>query len=371
MDQTVSDLIYLTCSVINGRTPDRERTRAMDMEALFRLATVHQMTSVVDFALEKAGVRDARFIAEKMGTVVANANFDHERRAVTDALRREGIWYLPLKGILLKDYYPHPAMRQMCDNDILYDAARTEDVRKIMEAQGFEMKPPDLIEHQEVYYKPPSCVFEMHSMLFDDWSDPKLCLYYQDVLQRLHGEGPEKHFTDEDFYVYMVAHEYKHFVWKGTGIRSLLDVYVFLRHFEGRLDWKYIGTEAEKLGISDFEKKNRSMAMKLFGEGSADALDAQEQEMLGYFISSGAYGIKEHDVANQFHLLGLRYLRERIFLPMKLVKFRYPLFYRYKVLLPFLPFYRLVRGWKNMCLEIRTLWKTGRRKNHNDHSNPE
>ena len=37
------------------------------------------------------------------------------------------------------------------------------------------------------------------------------------------------HFTDEDFYVFIVAHEYKHFAdLGGTGIRNLVDRYVYL-----------------------------------------------------------------------------------------------------------------------------------------------
>ena len=47
--------------------------------------------------------------------------FDAERKGILDFMEQRGIWYLPLKGVVLKDYYPAVGMRQMSDNDILYD----------------------------------------------------------------------------------------------------------------------------------------------------------------------------------------------------------------------------------------------------------
>mgnify|MGYP002969688486 CR=1 FL=1 len=40
--------------------------------------------------------------------------------------------YLPLKGIIMKDYYPSVGMRQMSDNDILFDKAYAKQIRDYM-----------------------------------------------------------------------------------------------------------------------------------------------------------------------------------------------------------------------------------------------
>ena len=72
------------------------------------------------------------------------------------------------------------------------------------------------------------------------------------------------HFTPEDFYVYLVAHEYKHYVRGGTGLRSLLDVYVFLRRMGDSLDRDYIRRETDKLNITEFETQTeRSLSGSL------------------------------------------------------------------------------------------------------------
>ena len=115
----------------------------------------------------------------------------------------------------------------------------------------------------------------------------------------------------------MIAHESKHYSAGGTGLRSVLDTYVFLSKVS--LDMEYVEAEAEKLGIRDFEKENRSLAMRLFGGGE---LTAADREMLEYILSSGTYGTAVHKVENK-------------------------LFYQHKVLLPFLPFYRTIRAIRN------------------------
>lgn len=46
-------------------------------------------------------------------------------------MEQRGIWYLPLKGIILKEFYPSVGMRQMSDNDILFDEAFAEQVRGV------------------------------------------------------------------------------------------------------------------------------------------------------------------------------------------------------------------------------------------------
>jgi hypothetical protein len=98
------------------------------------------------------------------------------------------------------------------------------------------------------------------------------------------------HFSDEDFYVYFLAHEYKHFSGGGTGLRSLLDCYVYLSQKGDTFDWDDIAAQTEQLGIADFERGQRELAKKVFSSDTLPALTAQEQEMLDNFLNYGTYG---------------------------------------------------------------------------------
>ena len=49
-----------------------------------------------------------------------------------------GIWYAPLKGILLQALYPKYGMRQMSDNDILYGVEGQKKLIAMMKKRGYK-----------------------------------------------------------------------------------------------------------------------------------------------------------------------------------------------------------------------------------------
>ena len=344
------DLIYLVSCAVNGVTPDAERVARMDLDAIYKLARRQSLAATVSPALKAAGIQDRRFAKALEHSALKSSTMDMEMDAVFAALTEAGIWHMPLKGIVLQHLYPVYGMRQMSDHDILFDAKRADNVKTIMEGLGFSTR---LFENneQDVYYKEPVCNFEMHRYLFGDAHDERLRAYYTDVEKRLLGDGSEKHLSPEDFYIYMIAHEYKHYSARGTGLRSVLDTYVFLQ--KNVLDMAYVAAEMEKLGIAAFEAQNRSLAQRLF---SGETLTETDQQMLNYILDSGVYGTLNHRVENGIRKNGeskLRYMLNRFFVPVSEKNpsysdyaASYPFFYRHKILLPLLPFYRTFRSLK-------------------------
>lgn len=354
------DLIYLVSCAVNGVMPDGLRVAGMDLDALYQLAARHMLAATAAPALKAAGVQDARFENALKRSVLKNAAMDAEMDALFVRLTAAGIWHMPLKGIVLQHLYPVYGMRQMSDHDILFDAGRAEDVKTIMEGLGFTVE--SFGGNHDVYHKAPVSNFEMHRVLFGSGHDKKLVEYYRDIEKRLLGDGLEKHLSPEDFYLYITAHEYKHYAGGGTGLRSLLDTYVYLQ--KTPLDMAYVSEEAEKLGVAEFEAANRTLAGRLF---SGEELTEADREMLAYIVSSGVYGTMVHRIENRMHNKGwgrLRYALDRFLVPFSKKDERYagfsvsyPAFYRHKILLPLLPFYRTLRGLKSgrMMAELKVL----------------
>ena len=382
-EQAVQDLIYLCSCAVNRVIPDAGRVRGMNIEALYGVARWHLLTAVTAYALESAGVYDHAFTQAKAKAIRKVGLMDAEMLSLFAKLEQAGIWYVPLKGTVLKDDYPEFGMRQMSDHDVLFDGSRADEVRRIMEDMGYSTEVFGRGCHDS-YHKEPVCNFEMHRMLFGTAHDEKVQAYYERVEDRLlrdEGKRYGRHFSPEDFYVYFIAHEHKHFSASGTGLRSVLDTYVLLtakdkdeteagagglKTRKDSLDWDYVLGELEKLGIAEFEERNRSLAMHLFGGGE---LTAGDKEMLAYFTASGTYGNITHRVENVMKKNGwgkARYALHRLRVPMNerdkdyaAYAKSYPTFYRHKILLPILPVTMMIfclgrSGQRTMCFLFMT-----------------
>ena len=394
INQIAYDMIYLASFGINSKgKPDekcleRYRTNEENIKGLFRMSAKHFIDALTGMTLKKAGVVLPKYWEERMVKAVRKVIlFDAERKKLCAWMDRERIWYLPLKGIILKEYYPSIGMRQMSDNDILFDADAWERVEKHMLSKGYETESVGNGNH-DVYQKAPVYNFEMHRSLYGKGHDERWVEYYSDIKNRLLSDQPEVvcdavygasenttanqtesanggnsscgyHMSDEDFYIYITSHAYKHYSGSGTGIRTLLDFYAYLKAKEKTFDFDYIKAECRKLGISDFEKRNRRLCWKVFSSQQIydrasfeQSLSADEMEMLKYYLSSGVYGTFERMVANRMekqtkadgkkNLSKLSYYRHRVFPGMELYE-NYPLLVKHRFLIPAYWFYRIVR----------------------------
>ena len=122
--------------------------------------------------------------------------------------------------------------------------------------------------------------------------------YYKNVKERLIKDEDNSfgyHFRDEDFYIYIITHAYKHYNGSGTGLRSLLDIYMFLKQKESKLDWDYIVTQLEELQIKDFEEESREFCKKLFSQKPYQ-LTNNELEIFKYYLHSGTYGTMKNRI---------------------------------------------------------------------------
>ena len=355
---------------MRGQIPDAACLAGANPDDLLRLASKHTLAACVAYALEASGLASAgtrEAIARGMWrTAQLEADWEQARAA----LEQSGIWNCPLKGAVIKDLYPAPGMRQMADFDVLFDASRADDVRKLMESLGYESHSFGRGVH-DVYFRQPVTNLEMHRALFGPNYDARIADFYADVFERLakdDGNDYGWHMGADETYLYLVAHEHKHFSEGGTGLRSLLDTYVYLCAYGTELDWEWVLANAYALGLGQFEERMRELALRLFADAP---LTGEDVRTLEYMFASGTYGTLEHGVRNKVaaHGGGLRgrlgYVRERLFPPMSHVQVYFPFFWEHKALLPLLLPYRLTLAAtvhrRRIVVQIRTLASMGLR----------
>ena len=365
--KAIDEVIYLSGCVVNGEVPTKEHVASINLEHLYTAASKHNLCAIVGYALELAGVFDNSFIQAKAKAIRKVAVMEIDKELLFERFEQEKIWYLPLKGTVIKDLYPSIGLRQMADFDILFDSRYQNKVRDIFIELGFYCEDFGKGNH-DVYFKKPVSNFEMHTALFGSNHKKEIYEYYRNVKRLMQKDDNNKygyHFSANDFYIYITAHEYKHYSGGGTGLRSLLDTYIIWKKLGDELDTNYIRSETTKLGITDFEQNNKKLALDLF---SGNELSSEEQEMLAYIVFSGTYGNIKNSIDNKVQKYGggkkgkRKYILSRLFLSMNEIKAYYPFFYKHKILLPGLFFYRLGRAVTVSRKKTKSQLKTLRKK---------
>lgn len=354
------DLLYLAACALNGRTPSQERLAQMDFTLLYNEAKKQSIRSCIAKCLTDSDIlalmppetakkwTDCRFAAMRKDLL-----FNAERSAICGFMEQEKIWYLPLKGILLKELYPECSMREMTDNDILIDAEKADVMQNFMLARGYQTGSEFGEGAHEEYFKPPFLNFELHRTLFDSENTPEVISYYQNITTHLLETAGSccRRFTEEDFYLFFLSHAHKHHYGEGSGLRNLLDEYVYLSKKQGELDWDYLNRLLKQLNLTEFEALYRSLAFKLlFDPETPQSLTAAEQDMLDTMTHAGTYGSVESNVRMRVQRdLGgstskFRYYWRRLFPDRNWYRINQPFYDKHPYLIPFFTVYRLTFG---------------------------
>ena len=107
-------------------------------EELYRISNAQDLAHLVSFALEENGLllpgrdADGKFKKKLLAALYRSEVIEHERSSLCDLLEEAKIPHIPLKGAVIRDYYPETWMRTSADADILIPKNRLEDAISIL-----------------------------------------------------------------------------------------------------------------------------------------------------------------------------------------------------------------------------------------------
>lgn len=219
---------------------------------------------------------------------------EYEIQSLLDAMEKDGIDCLPMKGWIMRDYYPDPLMRSMGDLDVLIKNLDSQKMQKWMEARGYKAVKVQQQFHDE-YQKSPYMYVELHRKLVDESGLQQTEVEkVRELTKNLWIEEDladgKKHIyqlRNEMFYIHYLLHFYKHFTSSGAGIRFLTDNYVFLKQKEKTLDKKYLRQQLETLQLVAFAERIKQITYACFEGGT---LTAQDILILEYLTGTGVHG---------------------------------------------------------------------------------
>ena len=353
-----------------------------DLEAVYEYVKISGISAITFMALENAvdAADESSFMFEwkkmRLNAMRRNLLFDKERSEITNFLEQNGIWYLPLKGSVIKEMYPNPEMREMNDNDILIDQNGRDQAKDFMLSRGYQVKPNDkgVIDdkgNSDEFIKGPFFYFELHKFLIEERYSPKQYDYFLSIKDRLIKDIDKEygyHMSDEDFYLYMICHAHKHFSRNGMGIRFLMDEYVFLKEKGETLDNEYINEKIREFGLEQFDADLRKVSKMAFDEDeecSEDSLTDSEKALYDSCLGAGVFGNIETRWKNEAYEMSANstdtitkkeYIKNRLFPDENWYRIYHPFVYKHKIVKPFFTIYRLTvlafRGRKNVKKEM-------------------
>lgn len=349
MENNVSTLFFkiLGCALGSAERQDAlfSSIDSETLSKLYALSKSHDLAHVVyDVLAEYPCMQESeisfKFQKQKAIATYRYAGIQCELESVCSLLEKEKISYMPLKGSVIRDYYPNPEMRTSSDIDILIHPEDLERTSLLLQNE-LQYCFSKRSTHDISLFSPGGVHLELHFSLSEN--DPKLdtvLLGAWNTAALAEGYSYCFRMSHEMFYVYCLSHMAKHFVGGGCGIRPFMDLWIIERKMG------YNKEQAANLlslcGLTRFSEAAKQLTSVWFeNEKYTDLLLETE----AYILDGGVFGNMENEVAISTEKKGgrLRYALGRIFVSIDILKLRYPKLEKYPILYPFYWVVRLFR----------------------------
>jgi len=337
MKQSQKLLIELIRYEISGVPVSEELLSALNeqlIEDVYTISLDVDMGYIVASALSKLNLLSseakAAFFNEQLATLYRYEQLKYDLESISTLFEEEGICFIPLKGSVIRDYYPKPEMRTSCDVDVLIHKKDLDRAALLFEERlGYVFD--DKCGHDISFYSPAQTKIELHHTLFEHDYEEKEQL--DRVWEYAHcAEGYQyKYELDKAFFMfYHIVHIAKHIRTGGCGLRPFADLHILQKKFG--YDKNAFDLLISGAGLDKFTKGIFDVADMWFGEMKENPLS---DLMASYIFSAGAYGGIENHVAISRNRYGkVKMVFKRIFMPYRQLKKAYPVIDKHPILTP-------------------------------------
>ncbi len=334
-------------------------------QAVYTLAERHDLAHLLGEALRCAGIHPQKELGQQLTRrqMIAVSRYEqltYELTAVCAALEQAQIPHLPLKGAVLRQYYPQPWMRSSCDVDILVHPEDLELAVRVL-TESLSYRKDKAGAHDVSLFSPGGIHIELHYALVEKQQANAAHTILDRVWELAHSVEDSYLYEMDDpvFYFYHIAHMAKHVEQGGCGIRSFLDLWIL----EHRVPHDDRARHAllQQGGLLPFADACRRLAKVWFSAASPDDLT---RTLESYILTGGTFGNRENLVTVQQHKQGGRgsYLFSRIFMPLQQLQHDYPILKKHPWLAPAYQVYRWLRLLRPHRLRRSLVeWRTSRR----------
>ena len=248
--------------------------------------------------------------------------------------------YMPLKGCILKGFYPAPEMRSMSDLDILVRIEQYNQIRPLMLENGFI---EDVESDHEYIWNKDGVHIELHKRLIPSYNKDYYAYFGEGWQLAKPASAPYRYeMSPEDTFIFIFTHYAKHYRDAGVGIRQGLDLYVYRKAYPD-MDEDYVRSKLKLLQLDRFYENTMHMLHVWFdGHTHTEA----SQLISDRLFDNGVFGTKtdslQSTMLKQVNAHGtiqkakvVNWL-DTLFLPYASMRKKYSVLEKCPVLLPFM-----------------------------------
>ncbi len=348
MNRNTIDLLFaLLRSVIHG-TPMSEEERLLFSEEnvidLIAISKKHDIAHLIVLGLENNALLKNN---DETGKELYKAIYRYERinyefKKLCDILETSKIPFAPLKGAVIRQYYPEPWMRTSCDIDILIKEDDVEIAAQILtDSYGYIRDRKGT--HDISLFSENGIHIELHYNLVENNIANQSAIILEkvwDIVVRKNGYCYWYEMPDDFFYLYHIAHMVKHFELGGCGIRTFVDLWILDNLDTGECSKRNV--LLNQCGLLKFADAARTLS-KVWLDRSEHTMVSLQMEH--FILTGGVYGTVQNHVTIQQHKKGgkIRYILSRIFFPYEKIKRQYPILEKWRILTPIMEVHRWFR----------------------------
>ena len=318
-----------------------------EWQTLYALSKTHDLSHVVGAGIGKIEAVVPNELKEKLKNDLAKSVFRYERLnysylKVIEQFERANIDFVPLKGAIMREYYPAKHLRTSCDIDLLVKKSDLDIAQSIL-VKECGCKRVTASEYDVNFITLNDTHIELHFDIIDKRSSLKVKEVLKNVWDYTENAKGYSHFKklqDDIFVLYHVVHMCKHFLGGGCGIRPFIDLWLLEKN--GLLDSVKLNEILTKTELLQFYENMLAVCKVWFnGEKASELIGRVEK----YVILGGVYGTFDNKVqVNQNREGGkIKYFIKRVFLPYRYLRHQYPILKKHKWLTPVMQIARWFR----------------------------
>lgn len=317
---------------------------------VYKLSKAHDVAHLVGDSLNKSGVFEnlpadideneraaiakvkEKFDEQIFTAVYRYETINYELEKICKTLEEAKIPFIPLKGSVIRKYYPEPWMRTSCDIDMLVKEKDADNAAEYLQTQlqyGVDRKGQHDVSmftasnvHVELHFKLLDSDFKQVKDLMDVWSGDEISLL----------SDSEYQMSKELFLLYHIYHMAKHFVHGGCGIKPFIDLWIIKNKvgFDEDKEQKML----QESGLLTFYERSTDLVNVWFEDKDHSEIT---QKMENFILQGGVYGTLKQNLAMSQNKKGgkFRHLMSRIFLSYKDMAVYYPSLKKCPILFPF------------------------------------